>query len=69
MQARLLFFVCDVQERRTEMILIAGGILLSIVILVFAGFMLTVSADWIFKAPKDGPRYQTPNRPLGKNRS
>jgi len=50
------------------MIVISVGILISIVILVFAGFMMTVSANWIFKAPEDGPRYQTPNRPLGKHR-
>jgi hypothetical protein len=51
------------------MIVIASGILLSIVILVFAGFMLTVSANWIFEAPKDGTGQQTPDRSLGKNRS
>jgi len=50
------------------MILIAGGILISIVILVFAGFMLTVSANWIFGASKDGEDYQTPNHAPGKNR-
>ncbi len=38
------------------MLILAGGILISIAVLVFAGFILTVSANWIFKAPKDGTR-------------
>jgi hypothetical protein len=38
------------------MLILAGGILISIAVLAFAGFILTVSADWIFKAPKDGTR-------------
>jgi len=35
------------------MLILAGGILVSTVVLVFAGFILTVSANWIFNAPKD----------------
>jgi hypothetical protein len=38
------------------MLILAIGILISIVVLIFAGFILTVSADWIFKVPKDGRR-------------
>jgi hypothetical protein len=48
------------------MLILAGGILVSIVVLVFVGFILTVSANWIF-APKDETDYQTPNRSLPKN--
>lgn len=49
------------------MLIIAGGILISMVVLAFGGFILTVSANWIFKAPKDETGYQTPNRSLPKN--
>ena len=40
------------------MLILAGGILISMVVLAFGGFILTVCANWIFKAPKDEPDYQ-----------
>jgi hypothetical protein len=43
------------------MLILAGGILVSMLVLAFAGFILTVSANWIFE-PKDGRRYHTSNR-------
>jgi hypothetical protein len=49
------------------MLILAGGILISMVVLAFAGFMLTVSANWIFKAPKDETGYETPNQSLPKS--
>jgi hypothetical protein len=41
---------------------ILAGILVSIVVLAFVGFMLTVFADWIFNSRKDETRCETPNR-------
>jgi hypothetical protein len=38
------------------MLILAVGILVSMVVLIFAGFILTVSANWMLKAPKDGTR-------------
>jgi hypothetical protein len=49
------------------MLILAGGILISMLVLAFAGFILTISANWIFKAPKDGTHYQAPNRFFHKN--
>jgi hypothetical protein len=49
------------------MLILASGILISVVILAFGGFILTVSANWIFKAPKNGPRHETANPSLHKN--
>jgi hypothetical protein len=49
------------------MLILAGGILISVVVLAFGGFILTVSANWIFKAPKDGRRHQTADPSLHKN--
>ena len=49
------------------MLILAGGILVSIVVLVFAGFILTVFGNWIFGDPKDETGYQAPNRSLPKN--
>ncbi len=40
------------------MLILAGWILISALILAFVGFMLTVSANWIFNAPKDGSRHE-----------
>lgn len=48
------------------MLMLAGGILVSIVVLAFVGFILTVSANWIF-TPKDETDYRTTNRSLPKN--
>jgi hypothetical protein len=36
------------------MLILAGEVLISMLVLAFVGFILTVSANWIFKAPKDG---------------
>jgi hypothetical protein len=38
------------------MLILAVGILISMVVLVFVGFILTVSANWLLKTPKDGTR-------------
>ena len=51
------------------MLILAGGILISMVVLAFAGFILTVCANWIFEAPKDGTPHQTPNSAFRKNQS
>jgi hypothetical protein len=44
-----------------KMLEIAGGILISMVVLAFAGFMLTVSANWIFKDNKTKTDYRSSN--------
>jgi hypothetical protein len=49
------------------MLILAGWILISVVILAFAGFILTVSANWIFKAPEVGTSRQTAKPSLRKN--
>ena len=49
------------------MLILAGGILVSIVVLVFVGFLLTVFANWIFNVPKDETGYRTSNRSLPKS--
>jgi hypothetical protein len=49
------------------MLILAGGILVSIVVLIFAGFILTVFGNWIFNAPKDETGYRTANRSLPKS--
>jgi len=49
------------------MLILAGWILISVMILAFVGFMLTVSANWIFKAPKDGTDHHTAKPSLRKN--
>ena len=49
------------------MLILAIGILVSVVVLAFVGFILTVFGNWIFPAPKDATDYQTPNRSLPKN--
>jgi len=41
---------------------ILAGILVSILVLSFVGFMLTVFADWIFNSRKDETGYETPNQ-------
>jgi hypothetical protein len=45
---------------------ILAGILVSIVVLAFVGFMLTVFGDWIFNTRKDETGYETPNRSAPK---
>jgi hypothetical protein len=49
------------------MLILAGGILVSLVVLAFAGFILTVFANWIFNAPKDETDYQAPNQSSSKS--
>ena len=62
-----LSYVPEVFSRGDSMLILAGWILISVVILAFGGFILTVSANWIFKAPKDGTRHQTTKPSLHKN--
>ena len=49
------------------MLILAGGPLVSIVVLALVGFILTVSANWIFNIPKDETDYQATNRSLPKS--
>jgi hypothetical protein len=63
----LLSYMPEVLSRGNSMLILAGWILISVMILAFVGFMLTVSANWIFKAPKDGTDHHTAKPSLRKN--
>ena len=49
------------------MLILAIGILISIVVLAFGGFILTVFGNWIFPAPKDATDCETPNQSIPKS--
>jgi cell division protein FtsW (lipid II flippase) len=57
----------EVFKRGDSMLILVGWIFISVVILAFVGFMLTVSANWIFNAPKDGKPHETAKPFLRKN--
>ena len=49
------------------MLILVGWIFVSVLILAFVGFMLTVSVNWIFNAPKDETPHETAKPALRKN--
>jgi hypothetical protein len=49
------------------MLILAVGILISVVVLAFGGFILTVFGNWIFPTPKDATDYKTPNQSVPKS--